>query len=350
MALSIVRHDITKIKADAIVNSTNELLKVGGLGVDASIHFAAGPELQKALDDIGFCSVGSAVVTDSFNIPSCKHIIHAVSPEYVDGDRGERQLLESCYRTVLDLAEELNCKSVAIPLLSAGAYGYPKEEAYRIATSTIRDWIAETDESDLDIILVLYEREITDIARAFDPKMRSYITDEYAGDHKESLEEYFYPCAAPEPVLFQNLPRQEDAWDVCIGSARPFDEPDYADQDLSFAEMCEWWCEQKHLKKSEFYSAANITKATFSNMKNHPGSPPKKNTAFACAVGLKLDLNQALDLLMRAGLTFSKHYVTDQIVEDYIRRGKYDVDEINIVLMGQDQMPIGYVAREDRRA
>ena len=87
MALSIVRHDITRIEADAIVNSTNEQLVMGGLGVDASIHYAAGPKLQAALDEIGSCPVGFAVVTESFDMPTCRYIIHAVAPVYGDGSR-----------------------------------------------------------------------------------------------------------------------------------------------------------------------------------------------------------------------------------------------------------------------
>ena len=95
MALTIVRNDITRMQVDAIVNSTNEDLEVGGFGVDAGIHYAAGPRLRDALAEIGYCPVGSAVITDSFDIPQCKYIIHAVGPYYVDGKHGERRKLES---------------------------------------------------------------------------------------------------------------------------------------------------------------------------------------------------------------------------------------------------------------
>lgn len=101
MALNIARHDITKIKADAIVNSTNELLAVGGLGVDASIHYAAGPGFREALNEIGSCPVGSSVVTGSFNIQTCKYIIHAVAPVYQNGDIREKRLLRRTCRSRL---------------------------------------------------------------------------------------------------------------------------------------------------------------------------------------------------------------------------------------------------------
>ena len=97
MALQIVHHDITKIEVDAIVNSTNEHFEVGGLGVDASIHYAAGPELAKALHEIGYCPEGSAVITKSFGIETCRYIIHTVGPIYQGGFSGERKLLMSCY-------------------------------------------------------------------------------------------------------------------------------------------------------------------------------------------------------------------------------------------------------------
>ncbi len=351
MALNIVRHDITKIRADAIVNSTNEYFRVGGLGVDASIHYAAGPRLEEALRGIGHCPVGSAVITESFNIPTCRYIIHAVTPLYTDGRQGEEALLRGCYRKVLDLAEEHGCRSVAIPLLSAGAYGYPLEEAYRIAASTVRDWMSGADDSDLDITLVLYEKGAVELGKALEEEVRDYITDSYTEGQREALKEHYdYPTAfranrrpsraeAPAPV-----PQEEQmAMSVCWEAG---DEADYADVDLSFAEMCEWWCRKKGLKKGQFFSASNISRATFSNIKLHPDRAPKKNTVLACAVGLKLDIDQAKDLLMRAGMIFSRHYPTDRLVEDCIRDGCWDIDEINFRLYEMDLMVLGYSRAE----
>ena len=164
MALSIVHQDITEIKADAIVNSTNEQLAVGGLGVDASIHYAAGPELEKALEKIGTCPTGSAVITESFNIKTCKYIIHTVGPIYEGSSQTEkgkaRRSLERCYRSALELAVEHDCQSVAFPLISAGAYGFPKVTAYRIATHTIRDWMSRHDYTDMDVSLVLLDLDL----------------------------------------------------------------------------------------------------------------------------------------------------------------------------------------------
>ena len=356
MALSIVRHDITKIKAEAIVNSTNQHFVVGGLGVDASIHFAAGPQLQTALDEIGSCPVGSAVITDSFNIPTCKYIIHAVAPvrraSDSKGKLQEKKLLYRTYYSVLKLAYEKRCKSVAVPLLSAGDNGFSIKEAYEIATFSIRGWLSRHYASEMEIILVLYDRDATDLSQAVDHSIQSYITDKYTDAHKEALKGFYeypnYPVmyrrdqAVMEAIHFGsaagNIPSQ-------VGPAQlnsVYSIEHYADVDLSFAEMCEWWCDKKKIKKGEFFSASNITRATFSNMKQHPDRAPKKNTVMACAIGLRLDIDQAKDLLMRAGMIFSKHYPTDRLVEQCIRNKKYNIDEINLALYEMDLMGLGY--------
>ncbi|MBP5743764.1 MAG: hypothetical protein J6W44_02460, partial [Oscillospiraceae bacterium] len=115
----------------------------------------------------------------------------------------------------------------------------------------------------------------------------------------------------------------------------------YRDVDLSFAEMCEWWCAEKGITKKEFYIRANINKAMFWNMKKNPNQIPKKTNALACVIGLRLDFDQAIDLLGRAGMTLSKYYETDRLVEDRIRSEKYDIDEINYELFDRDLALLG---------
>ena len=270
MALNIVRHDITKIKADAIVNSTNEYFDVGGLGVDASIHYAAGPDLKDALTKIGYCPVGSSVVTGSFNIPTCKYIIHAVAPVYKKGDVKEKVFLRKTYHSILRHASEYKCKSVAIPLLSAGANGYPVDEAYMIATDSIRGWLSTHYASELDIMLVLFEKDAVELSKAIDSSFTAYITDHYTDYHKEELKEFYdYRAWRPNvqrPSEVDNTvsePAELMMYSVCAG--RSEEALDYADVDLSFAEMCEWWCKKKGIKKGEFFAASNISRATFSS-------------------------------------------------------------------------------------
>lgn len=119
------------------------------------------------------------------------------------------------------------------------------------------------------------------------------------------------------------------------------EEESYAEQDLSFAEMCEWWCDQKGLSKKEFYICSNINKSMFWNMKHHPDQTPRKTNALACAVGLRLDYQETQDLLMRAGMTLSRYYALDRAVEAFIRDGNYNIYEINESLFEQDLPLLG---------
>lgn len=138
--LVLLDGDITRVPADAIVNAANSAL-VGGGGVDGAIHRAGGPEIMRELDRIrpaiGSCPTGSAVVTGAGRLPA-KYVFHAVGPVYRDGRRGEAQLLASCYRKCLQLAEERGVRTIAFPAISAGIYGYPMKEAAAIAIAEVK--------------------------------------------------------------------------------------------------------------------------------------------------------------------------------------------------------------------
>ncbi len=361
MALTIVRNDIVNMRVDAIVNSTNRHLRSGGSGVDAGIHYAAGPKLAAELKKIGFCPEGSAVVTDSYGISSCRYIIHVVGPRYVDGTHGEAQILQECYRSILLAAREKKCRSVAIPSISTGVYGYPKREAYRIATRVVREFLMSLPEDEeMMVYFVLFDDESMEAGSRETPRarIREFIDSRYPARKKAllrrsgSIEEDRYRIQTPEKNQFiayraadedaketRDSPAPAPFSDTAGGSARSQEE--YRDQDLNFAQMCEWWCARKGLPKKTFYISANINKSMFWNMKHHPEQIPKKTNALACAIGLKLDYDETQDLLMRAGMTLSRYYELDNVVSDFIERNNYDIFEINEELFERDLSLLG---------
>ncbi|MEN6564500.1 MAG: macro domain-containing protein [Christensenella sp.] len=152
MPLSFVHGDITKRKADAIVNAANTALQRGG-GVCGAIFAAAGErELSDACARIGSCAVGEAVATAGFRLPA-RYIIHTAGPVWRGGNFGEEAMLRACYRNVLQLTKTLALKSVAFPLISSGIYGYPREQAYAVAVSEIGLFL---EKEEMEVFLVLY--------------------------------------------------------------------------------------------------------------------------------------------------------------------------------------------------
>ncbi len=151
--------DITRLNVDAIVNAANSRL-LGGGGVDGAIHRAAGPGLRQECEGLGGCPTGEARITGGHALPA-KHVIHAVGPVWAGGNRGESDLLESCYRHCLELARENNVRSIAFPAISTGAYGFPKTEAARIAIASMRAYEA----SFVEIIACCFSEEDAQIYR-----------------------------------------------------------------------------------------------------------------------------------------------------------------------------------------
>ena len=158
--IALVQGDITAEETDAIVNAANSGLRGGG-GVDGAIHRAGGPSIMEECRKIGSCPTGQAVVTGGGNLKA-RYVIHTVGPVYRGGGRGEEALLKSAYRESLKRVTEKGLTSVSFPAISAGVYGYPLEEAARIALTTAIDYVKDHDEIRL-IRFVLFSRDIYDV-------------------------------------------------------------------------------------------------------------------------------------------------------------------------------------------
>ena len=173
MPFQIIRNDITKVKADAIINTANPKVHAGS-GTDEAIYEAAGREaLLEARERIGELEPGQAAATPAFALDA-KYIIHTVGPVWQGGGSGEREILASCYRNALEIADRLGCGSAACPLISAGNYGFPKEEALQTALAAIRAFL---EDHEMQVTLVVYDPESFRISEERFGEIESYITD-----------------------------------------------------------------------------------------------------------------------------------------------------------------------------
>ena len=155
--IKIIQGDITKMKADAIVNAANNSL-LGGGGADGAIHTAAGPHLQEECMTLHGCHTGDAEITQGYNLPA-KHVIHTVGPVY-SGNKSDTDLLKSCYQKSLDLAKKANLHSIIFPAISTGAFGFPAQRAAQIAYNTITTWQPANKDYPLEVSLCAYDNKM----------------------------------------------------------------------------------------------------------------------------------------------------------------------------------------------
>lgn len=342
MPLKIVRNDITKMECDAIVNAANSSL-LGGGGVDGAIHRAAGEGLLRECMGLGGCKTGEAKITGAYNLP-CRYVIHTVGPIYRDGAHGEKELLESCYKNSLALAKENNCASVAFSLISSGVYGYPKDEALKVAVDMISAFLIKND---MLVYIVVFDKSAFNIGEKLFCDITAYIDDKYVDanfDFRRTAENnrgestlicetnviddaatYAKPLAAEQSIM-PPCASIEDALD-CI--------------DESFSQMLLRKIDEKGMTDAECYKKANIDRKLFSKIRTDVNYKPSKQTAIAFAISLELDLTETQEMLMKAGFALSHSNKFDLIIEYFIVNKNYNVFEINEALFKFDQSLLG---------
>lgn len=348
MPLQIVRNDITQMKVDAIVNAANESL-LGGGGVDGSIHQAAGPELLAECRTLHGCRPGEAKITGAYRLP-CQYVIHTVGPRWHDGRSRERETLVSCYRSALSLAQEHGCESVAFPLISSGAFGYPRDQALRVAVDTIGEFLLHHD---MTVYLVVFDRKSYQISSRLFSDIAACIDDQYV-----ARQPYRRPNRGDdEPRIQYSLRDERDASEERIrnwlgeadGAPRTpwaVREPLSLDDalkrlDESFSEMLLRKIRESGMTDAACYKKANIDRKLFSKIKNDKHYQPSKPTAIAFCLALELPMGEMRDLLSKAGYAMTHASKFDIIVEYFVRRGNYNVFEINEALFAFDQSLIG---------
>ena len=332
MPLQIIRDNIIKVKADAIVNTANPKVAIGE-GVDGVIYNAAGrDELLKERKKIGELRPGQAAVTPAFKL-NAKYIIHTVGPAWTGGKDGELETVAECYRNSLLQAKELGCESIAFPLISTGTYGFPKDVALKTAVSEISTFLFENE---MTVYLVVYDRDSFDVSGKVFTDIKSFIHDNEVVLSKgrntlSKLGSGIFLNQDPFATLFQG---EEYAAKGSIEDIIKIKEE-------TFQQHLFRIIDRKGLSDPEIYKKANLDRKHFSKIRSNIDYNPSKKTAVALAIALELNWDETKDLLLKAGIALSRSSIFDLIIEYCINNGIKDIHKINCYLFDYDQQLLG---------
>lgn len=303
MPFYILLDDITKAKTDAIVNAANPSL-LGGGGVDGAIHRAAGYRLVQECKTLGGCQPGQSKITKGYNL-SCEYVIHTVGPIWRGGKDNEEKILWSCYINSLELAQKKGLYSISFPLISAGAYGYPKQEAKKIAITAIRSFL---DKNEMDIRLVIIDKKEFIISEPLLKDILTYVE-----------KKNFYESNCPRKTMKE--------------SVKKIDEP--------FIKILSELIREKGMTEEQVYRNANINREYFYKIRSYSDYTPCKADVWAFVLAFRLSYRQSTELFHKSGFELSEKSIFDTILEYFIQHKNYDIYEINEVLFHFGQKSIG---------
>lgn len=344
MPLQILRADITTIDADAVVNPTNRGM-IGFSGADLAIHKVAGPELEECCKKLAPIERGKVIVTKGFHMP-CKYIIHTCGPVWTGGDDRETEMLEQCYKLCLNTAIELQCESIALPLISSGAYGFPKNIVLSLAVKTITEFLLDHE---LNVLLCVFDKTSYELSQRLISSVKAYIDDNYVFENSEHLDGEYNSFIRPDSrVILKEEFCKPNVIDSCVlfETQEPVGNTDklrdiILKADKSFAEMLFDLIDKKGFTDAECYNKANVSRKTFSKIRCDKTYRPSKETVIAFALALELSLEETNAFLSTAGFALSHYYKSDLIIEYFIMNNCYDLNKINQTLFEFDQKCLG---------
>ena len=353
MAFQIVRNDLARVVADAIVIPANPPAKIGG-GTELSIYEAAGREkLLAARQEIGELKPGEVAATEAFDLPA-KILIHAVSAVWSGGDGDETKILRECYRKSLELAREKNCQSIAFPLLGTGTNRIPKEKSLLAAVATIEKFLSTNE---MDVSLVIFGQKTFELAENFfdvidsvtDEQIeREILQREYSGRRRQAMLDAEYETRNEKFSPRDERPQRIDLPKNFVA--------EYTDEILLSEVLNVWgqninvelyklvdnFCYANKISKKLFYTQANVEKKVFYDAINLKKKlRPTKKILFAMILTLKLSVPDALKILARAEYFLSNTNETDAVVYNSLRKKNFDVDAVNDELYEKNLELIG---------
>lgn len=304
MPYKVVHNHILGTKADTIVCPVNRL-PVCTPGIEMDVYREAGAdEMLQARKEVGVIDPGHAVITDGFH-SKAKHIIHTVTPKWIDGDHGEYETLHECYKNSFKCTKDLNCSGVAVPLLMSDVHTFPKKKALDIAMDEIGRYLRKND---IMVYLIVYHVE------DFEPSENLIAEiDELLGIKENS-----------------NAKKSRESLDEVLSVHKE-----------SFGDRLFRLIDERGYSDTEVYKRANVDRRVVSRLRQEPDKNVNKNTALALAVGLRLTAEETKEFIELAGWGLSPSKKYDRIIRYFIENGNYNMTEINEALFKYTKKTLG---------